>query len=271
MDSSLIFVVVIGLWALYLVPAWLRRRQQMAASRSVDRFSGAMRVLSRRPDPAGSAHVPGVPYVLSPPRESSPALPETRADQPRPRLPRTGLVVLGVVLVAVLAVATTAVAALTALVPVWAPAVPVGVVVALVAGLRARALRRRHRRPSRQAVHTEVLEPTAVLASEVAAPAYVEVSPEPLCAPADPDVSEGAPAGVAAQERASDGWIPVPVPLPAYLLKPLHRPESSRRRRSGMELEDVTRWHADWRTDVLPEVDEDDIPTAAPPVRRAVG
>ena len=46
--SSLIFVVIIGIWALYLLQHWVRRREQVATSRSVDRFSEAMRVLERR-------------------------------------------------------------------------------------------------------------------------------------------------------------------------------------------------------------------------------
>lgn len=45
----MIFVVIIALWAAYLVPHWLRRREELSAARSVDRFSTAMRVLSRRP------------------------------------------------------------------------------------------------------------------------------------------------------------------------------------------------------------------------------
>jgi hypothetical protein len=47
--SSLIFVVIIGIWAVYLVQHWVRRREQLATSRSVDRFSDAMRILERRP------------------------------------------------------------------------------------------------------------------------------------------------------------------------------------------------------------------------------
>jgi hypothetical protein len=46
--SSLIFVVIVGIWAVYLVQHWVRRREQLATSRSVDRFSEAMRVLERR-------------------------------------------------------------------------------------------------------------------------------------------------------------------------------------------------------------------------------
>jgi hypothetical protein len=46
--SSLIFVVIIGIWAAYLMQHWVRRREQVATSRSVDRFSDAMRLLERR-------------------------------------------------------------------------------------------------------------------------------------------------------------------------------------------------------------------------------
>ena len=45
--SSLIFLVVIAIWAAYLLQHWLRRREHLATARSVDRFSEAMRVLDR--------------------------------------------------------------------------------------------------------------------------------------------------------------------------------------------------------------------------------
>lgn len=46
--SSLIFLVIIAVWAAYLVQHWIRRRDHVATARSVDRFSTAMRVLERR-------------------------------------------------------------------------------------------------------------------------------------------------------------------------------------------------------------------------------
>lgn len=46
--SSLIFVVILAVWAVYLVQHWVRRRDHVATARSVDRFSEAMRVLERR-------------------------------------------------------------------------------------------------------------------------------------------------------------------------------------------------------------------------------
>lgn len=44
--SSLIFVVVVAVWALYLVQHWVRRREYLATARSVDRFSEAIRLLN---------------------------------------------------------------------------------------------------------------------------------------------------------------------------------------------------------------------------------
>jgi len=47
--SSLIFVVIVAIWAAYLVQHWARRREDAAATRSVEGFSEAMRVLEKRP------------------------------------------------------------------------------------------------------------------------------------------------------------------------------------------------------------------------------
>jgi len=46
--SSLIFLVIIGIWAAYFVQYWVRRREHLATIRSVDAFSETMRVLERR-------------------------------------------------------------------------------------------------------------------------------------------------------------------------------------------------------------------------------
>ncbi len=59
--SSLIFVVILAVWAVYLVQHWVRRRDHLATARSVDRFSEAMRVLERRralPRPDVAEHAP---------------------------------------------------------------------------------------------------------------------------------------------------------------------------------------------------------------------
>jgi hypothetical protein len=64
--SSLIFVVIVGIWAVYLLQHWVRRREQLATSRSIDRFSEAMRVLERRaPIPVALPTVQNRPYVVA--------------------------------------------------------------------------------------------------------------------------------------------------------------------------------------------------------------
>ncbi len=79
--SSLIFVVILAVWAAYLVQHWVRRRDHIATARSVDRFSEAMRVLERRQraprtDPTGLAPRS---YAVSPARPAYPDVVVKRA------------------------------------------------------------------------------------------------------------------------------------------------------------------------------------------------
>ncbi len=46
--GNLVFLIIVAIWAVYLVQHWIRRREHVATARSVDRFSEAMRVLERR-------------------------------------------------------------------------------------------------------------------------------------------------------------------------------------------------------------------------------
>lgn len=45
---SLVFALVVGLWAAYLLPQWVRRRDTLGQSRTHDRHSERLRVLPRR-------------------------------------------------------------------------------------------------------------------------------------------------------------------------------------------------------------------------------
>ena len=87
--SSLIFLVLIAIWAAYLLQHWVRRREHLATARSVDRFSDAMRVLERRsPLPELDLSVPRPrSYVISPARPSRPEVVVKRAQSPRPDVP----------------------------------------------------------------------------------------------------------------------------------------------------------------------------------------
>lgn len=80
--SSLIFLVIIGIWAAYFVQYWVRRREHLATIRSVDAFSETMRVLQRRvPLPAVDAETQAPrTYAVSPARAMRPQVTVKRAE-----------------------------------------------------------------------------------------------------------------------------------------------------------------------------------------------
>jgi len=56
--SSLIFLLVIAIWAAFLVQHWLGRRENLVTARTVDRFSESMRILDRGTGVAPMAEAP---------------------------------------------------------------------------------------------------------------------------------------------------------------------------------------------------------------------
>jgi hypothetical protein len=68
--SSLIFVVVILVWAAYVTQDWVKRRDHIATARTIDRFSESMRVLDHRAALAAAA-----PHSSGPGMSGSPAAP----------------------------------------------------------------------------------------------------------------------------------------------------------------------------------------------------
>jgi hypothetical protein len=188
--SGLVFLVLIAIWAAYLLQHWVRRREHLATARSVDRFSDAMRVLERRtplPEPDLSAPRPRS-YAVSPARPSRPEVVVKRAPSPDPNDPTgptgpTGPDVAvrstrifhvlagmsarrarGLSLLASLSMTVAAVLlAAFSVLPWWSVPVAVTVLVADVTWLRYRALSRRDRQtkgrvggsaagPARQAI-----------------------------------------------------------------------------------------------------------------------
>lgn len=79
--SSLIFVVIVAIWAAYLVQHWVRRREDAAATRSVDGFTEAMRVLEKRPLLPSTELRPPRPhsYAVQPARTARPTVDVKRA------------------------------------------------------------------------------------------------------------------------------------------------------------------------------------------------
>lgn len=82
MGSGLIYAVIVLLWAVVLVPMWLRRHDDVAEVRQVDRFSKAMRILSRRGE-GSSNEVPAADEftgtVITPESRDHDAAPTTSA------------------------------------------------------------------------------------------------------------------------------------------------------------------------------------------------
>ena len=241
--SGLVYAVIVALWAAVLVPIWLRRHDDASVTRSADKYSRAMRTLSRRPARVGQREIvmpprpelamatPGVRvsgavpprYEVSVPtpgpaaaarphpsrsRRPSPAA-RTAAAQLARRRARTLFVLLG------LTVLLGALAALS-VVPLWAP-IPVALLlVAFVVHLRLQARRSGHVRTARP---SSVEHPDTA----PAAPASTFVAPTPHSSP----IADEEGAAPAASEESNDAesdeeaaWRPQSWPLPTYVTKP---------------------------------------------------
>ena len=243
--SSLIFVVIIAIWAAYLLGHWVRRRDQLATARSIDRFSDAMRVLERRAPVPAVRIAPSRAYVMAPVRPLSfepPVRTSVRvvAHSPGARVRRTRVLV-GLV------AATSAGWLLFALGALawWVAVVPTLGLVGLVVLLRTTALRQRRQhatgqRPvaapvGRDSVRSVVGQVVAarderLAKSSLRAAARVEpvagpvVVVEPVVA--GPVVVKPAVVEPVVVEPVvvETGWQPVPVPPPTYTLKPKATP-----------------------------------------------
>jgi hypothetical protein len=246
--SSLIFLVLIGIWAAYLLQHWVRRREHLATARSVDRFSDAMRVLERRaPLPEFELTGPRPrSYAISPARPSRPEVVVKRAHSVRPDVPTTTTtavtdaavrstrafrILAGVsarrirgvsLLTSLLLVLVVSPLAVISVLPWWSVPAVVGTLMVDFIWLRRVAVSKRvSRRTSAQA---------AVSAAGSAGPAarqptYFEdesgpvVESEPAVAgraTGDAEITEPAEPTAEADPSA---WAPVPVPPPTYTLK----------------------------------------------------
>jgi len=234
--SGLIYAALIVLWAIYFIPRWLHRHDQLSESRSVEKFDHAMRILSRR-DP-----MPDQRYVVMPRRPDEPA-PVTRGRTPlpdrsrRPSRPaasvRDGRRATPVAVrrrrrLALLLLVTAVLAASTPLTPVpwWAPVALLGAVLVGVAHVALQERRRaavartreavRRRADSRNRRHDSaerIVAARAVLAQQRAAAEAARVEQEWAAHEAARREAERSAVLV-------DGWEPTPVPLPTYVTAP---------------------------------------------------
>jgi hypothetical protein len=254
--SGLIYAAIVVMWAVVLVPMWLRRHDEANESRSVDRFSAAMRILSRRgstPDkreivmPARTTYVevtvPVAGRLAGSPRSRTSvgaALPRQQpGGRPRPdaaAAARARLVARRrrtLFLLSSLTLVLTGVA-LVGLLPAWLPLAPMLLVVGFVVHLRAEARRmvERERRmlARRRADHTRAARkpsPDRISASPASFSARRTASstaePGVAAAPASVDAAPVVAASEADElydAVAQHVWDPVPVPLPTYVTAP---------------------------------------------------
>ncbi len=246
--SAFIFVALAVAWAVYLVPKALKHHDDVARSRSVDRFSHTMRVLARRePVDRRSARL-----VVTPGRAASASIVTTKASSstPSPAQVRAQLLahreaargaakrrrrVLGLLLVVNLA--TVALAASSVIGWVWV-AIPA---VLLVAWLVACRLMVRQE----QSLAAPLARPVAPVSTSVAEP--VEPAAAPVDEQDDEQVDEqdeadfadtGHMAAVVVDQVDPTLWDPVPVTLPTYVTKPA----ATRRTVRTIALDDSGVW-----------------------------
>jgi hypothetical protein len=263
--SAVIYAAIVVMWAIVLVPMWLRRHDAATEAKSVDRFSTAMRTLSRR-----THATPGRRYVVMPRREagtlsvhvsgasaqqrahgsrrpSAPAAQRSRASLVARR--RRALLVLASVVVLTFPLAVAGVIS-------WPLQLVLDLVLgAFVAHLRAQARRtavvsRRRRRATAAPARASAPRPMPMPAREPAAPVVV---PETIAATVTTDVAVAM--DVAAESGGAEvTWEPIPVPPPTYTLKPAAPPAAPAAPAASYQPDAVA---VDDGTDDLPsELDE---------------
>lgn len=228
--SGVIYAIIIGMWAAYFIPRWLRRHEELSESRSVERFDQAMRILSRRePTPDRRA------VVMPPrPRTSGPSLP-ARTPLPAQRPAAVGASRRAAAapvrrrrILAALLLATLVAALLAPLTPVpwWVPVLELVATLGYVAHLRAQVRRGREAGPSRATVRAgmaarrtplDALDRLRSVRRELAEERAAENARWAAAEEAERALREEEER---ATEAAAGGWEPVPVPLPTYVSKP---------------------------------------------------
>jgi hypothetical protein len=232
--NGLLYAAIVVVWAVVLVPMWLRRHEETAELRSVSRFSSAMRVLARREPRASSPQR----YVVMPARPRFAQVDVTNSPEPV-RAPRhagrarlaarrrrllAGLLALFVV--TLLAQPLDAVG--------WPVAFAAFVLlVAYVVHLRVQVRRAgevdRRRRSVDERVSSRIRRHDAagslVQAREQRAAAHTAALEEQV--KRDLADQRRETERREAERLAAEGWQPVPVPLPTYVTKP-KAPRTSR-------------------------------------------
>ena len=212
--SGLIFVALAVAWAAYLIPKALKHHEDVARTRTVDRFSSTMRVLARREPvdrrnarlvvtpgrPAAQVEVAaqGKTQVTTAEQLAARRAATNRAARRRRRV----LLLLVLANMTVIAVATANVIAW------WWVAAPAGLLVAWLVACRLMVRRERTWTPSAVERVVDALVEDALEAETAERPAVLLE-----------DAETGAIVAVVDDGSGPDLWDPVPVTLPTYVGK----------------------------------------------------
>ena len=216
-STILMAIVLVVMWLVVLVPMFVRRGDERAETRSMDRFATAMRVLSRRSP--GTGRVAGRrPYATVPPTTYADGVSPVRAAA-RAQMMRRRRRTLSVLAVTALLAPPGAL-----LVSGWLWLVEASAVLLLtgyVGWLRQQVRREQQRRSRRAALFGEAARTVAGRTEHLAR---------------RPRAAGGRPAAAAAEAPIAQdrSWRPVPIPPPTYVTAPVVR----RRPDSLVELDD---------------------------------
>ncbi|MDT0441814.1 divisome protein SepX/GlpR [Streptomyces johnsoniae] len=243
-SSGLIFAMIVGAWAAYLVPMWLRRQDELNEARPTERFSTAIRLLTRGKR-AAAAPANEEPAEAAPPDVSAdvrafaePVSQPKPAATPNPRakvLARRRRTTMALLLTFTL----SGIFALTAGSGyLWLPAIPAVLLTAYVVHVRrqerrryAVALDRRRAEEAARRLH-ERTQRSAAAVPEKPAAAVVEQTDHAEWV--DQQRRRTRP-----PEDEQEGWDPAPVPVPTYVNAPV-APRTTR----GVDLDAPDTWSA---------------------------
>ena len=207
MGSGLIFALLLVMWLAYLVPWFARRGQNLGEDEATERFSESMTIIKRSTDPFHESSDPDL--EVSTPLTRSAARHEIyQSNRLAARRRRR---VMGFLLLATIATSVLALVDTPVRVPLWAPVIPAGLLLAFVVVARFSVvtlnrtldarLERLERGNDEDTVSFEVPQ---------------ELREDPTLADGEFSVELSGPVG-----QTSSLWDPIPVTQPTYVSKPM--------------------------------------------------
>jgi len=232
--SAIIFVALAIAWAAYLIPKALRHHDEVARSRSIERFSNTMRVLARR-EPVNRRDAR---LVVTPGRATSTTFVETkpvrltaaqlraRREATRRATQRRQRVLAGPLGVNAVVIGLAA----FGVVGWWWEALPVGLVVAWLVTCRVMVKSERAALAPRRVVPTVDVAtgPDLDISVETNAQGFEELAPD----------SDTGVVPAVTEDGDPNLWDPLPMTLPTYVDKPV----AARRTVRTISIDDSGVW-----------------------------